>query len=259
MSDAVLLERRGPVAWITLNRPDQINAINDAVRAQLPACIRAAEGDPEVRVIVLRGAGPRGFCAGADIKEFREVPSPVAYRQARIHHNWIRPFDEAKKPVIAAVHGYCLGGGLEIALACDIRIATTDATFALPETGLGMITGVGGSQRLVRVVGLGRALDLMLTGERWSARQAFETGLVTRLCEPAQLEQCAADLAARIAGKAPLATAFAKEVLKSGIDLDIAAGMKLETDLVTLLINTEDRQEAARAFVERREAKFTGR
>jgi len=255
----VLLEKTGAVACITLNRPEAMNAINAAMREALPRCLREAEVDPEVRVLVLRGAGERAFCAGADIKEFTRVDSPVEYRQSRVHESWIRAFDEARKPIIASIHGHCLGGGLEIALACDLRIATRGATFGLPETGLGIMTGVGGSQRLSRVVGLGVALDLILAGERIGAERAYEIGLVSRLTDPEKLAEDTRTLAERIASKAPLATVFAKEAVRKGSEMELGAGMRLEVDLLTHLLNTEDRLEAARAFKEKRPPRFVGR
>ncbi len=259
MTEPVLVETVDRIAWITLNRPDAMNAINTAMRAALPAAIRAADADPAVRVIVLRGAGERAFCAGADIKEFVEVPSPTDYRQQRIHESWIAAFDQARKPILASVHGVCLGGGTEIALACDIRIAAEDALFGLPETGLGIITGVGGSQRLPRTVGLGAALDMMLTGERIGAARAREIGLVTRVVPRAELHASTAALAAHLAARPPMAMQFAKEAVRSAMDLPLRDGMRLETDLITLLLNTEDRLEAARAFREKRPPDFTGR
>jgi enoyl-CoA hydratase/carnithine racemase len=259
MSEVVQLESADRVAWITLNRPEAMNALSVAMRVALPRAIREAEADPDVRVVVLRGAGERAFCAGADIKEFVEVPSPPEYRQQRAHDSWIRPFDEARKPILASIHGVCLGGGLEIALACDIRIAAEDALFGLPETGLGIMTGVGGSQRLPRVVGMGAALDMILTGERISAARAREIGLVTRLVPRAELHAATAALAAQLAARPPMAMAFAKEAVRSALDLPLRDGMRLEVDLITLLLNTEDRLEAARAFREKRQPRFSGR
>lgn len=259
MTEPVLLDIADNIAWITLNRPDAMNALNTAVREALPRAIRAAEADPTVRVLVLRGAGDRAFCAGADIKEFVEVPSPPDYRQQRVHDSWIAAFDQARKPIVASIHGICLGGGLEVALACDIRIAAEDALIGLPETGLGIMTGVGGSQRLPRVVGLGVALDMMLTGERISAARAREIGLVTRVVPRAELHAATAKLAAHLAARPPMAMAFAKEAVRSALDLPLRDGMRLEVDLLTLLLNTEDRLEAARAFREKRPPNFTGR
>src|SRR6185436_7961070 len=213
MSGAVLYEKSGAVAWITLNRPDAMNALNIEIREGLPKALRQADADPEVRVIVLRGAGPKAFCAGADIKEFSAVDSAPAYRQSRID-NWPRAFDDVKKPLVASIHGFCLGGGFEIALACDIRIAAKDAKFAFPETGLGIIPGAAGTQRASRIAGLGAALDLVLTGERIDAERAYALKLVTRVCERAALEEETKKLADAIASRAPLASVFAKEAVR---------------------------------------------
>lgn len=259
MTEVVKLEVEGAVAWVTLNRSDALNAINNEVRGLLPQCIRRADADEAVRVIVVRGAGERAFCAGADIKEFAPVESLSDSRQARVQDSWIRPFDEARKPVIASIHGYCLGGGLEIALACDIRIAARNATFAFPETGIGVMTGVGGSQRLPRVVGLGVALDMMLSGTRLDAERAFAIGLVSRLVDEADLTTATRELALTVASKAPLANAYAKEAVKAGVDLNLASGLRQEADLLTLLMNSEDRIEGAKAFKEKRKPRFRGR
>lgn len=259
MSEVVLLEVSDGVAWVTLNRPNAMNALSMEVREALPKALRAAEADPAARVIVLRGAGERAFCAGADIKEFVEVASPVEYRQARVPESWISGFDAAKKPVIASIHGFCLGGGVEIAVACDLRVCSEDAVFALPETGLGVITGVGGSQRLPRLVGMGMALDMILTGERIPAARAREIGLVTRVVPRAELAAATAELAKRLAARPPTAMAFAKEAIRAALDMPLRDGMRLEVDLLTLLLNTEDRLEAARAFREKRAPSFTGR
>jgi len=217
MNKAVTLEVEGAIAWVTLNRPDALNAINNEVRDSLPQCIRGADADEAVRVIVVRGAGQRAFCAGADIKEFAPVESLSKSRQARVQESWIRPFDETRKPLIASIHGYCLGGGLEIALACDIRVAAKTATFAFPETGLGVITGVGGSQRLPRIVGLGLALDMMLSGATLDAERAFAVGLVSRIVNGDDLLTATRALAETIASKAPIANIYAKEAIKAGI------------------------------------------
>ncbi|NGM19652.1 enoyl-CoA hydratase/isomerase family protein [Roseomonas stagni] len=255
----VLTETRDQIAWITLNRPEAMNALSVQLRAELAAALRAAEADPEVRVVVLRGAGDRAFCAGADIKEFVEVPSPPAYRQARVPESWITPFDLTRKPIVASIHGYCLGGGLEVALACDIRIAAEDAQFGLPETGLGIMTGVGGSQRLPRMVGLAQALDMILTGDRIDGVRAREIGLVTRVVPRPDLAAETEALALRLAARPPMAMAFAKEAVRAAQDLPLRDGMRLEIDLITHLLNTEDRLEAARAFREKRKPHFTGR
>jgi len=256
-SSAVLVERQHGVGCITLNRPHAINAINDAVRQELPAALRAFDEEPEVRVILLRGAGPRGFCAGADLKEKRTGDSPAAARGPQGHFTWIQSFDRISKPVIAAIHGFCLGGGLEIALACDLRIASPDAVFALPETGLGLIPGGGGTQRLPRIVGLGKALDLLLTGDRIDAGEAYRCGLVSRLASKAEaLAAEAGELARRIAARPPMATRFVKEAARASAALALDEGFRIERDLFALLLATEDHLEAAVAFREGRAPVF---
>jgi len=258
-SGAILVERQDRVGCITLNRPQAINAINDAVRQELPAALHAFDEDPEVRVILLRGAGPGGFCAGADLKEERPGERHLAARGPQGRSTWIQSFDRVSKPVIAAIHGYCLGGGLEIALACDLRIASPDAVFALPETGLGLIPGGGGTQRLPRIVGLGKALDLLLTGDRIDASEAYRCGLVTRLASKAEaLVSEASELAMRIAARPPTAIRFVKEAARAAMELELGAGLRLERDLFVFLLSTEERREAAAAFREERAPVFDG-
>jgi len=256
---AVLSETSASVAWITLNRPHAMNAINDDVRSQLPAALRAADADAEVRVIVIKGAGERAFCAGADIKGFTEAPTPAKYRANRLQGAWVDAIDETKKPLIASIHGFCLGGGLEMALACDIRIAADDASFALPEVSRGTLPGAGGTQRLSRMIGMGRALDMLLSAERIDAAEALRIGLITRLTSRALLLAQTQTLAEHIAGHAPLAVKFAKEAMRKGTAADFSNGMKYEADLLALLLDTEDRKEAGRAFREKRKPIFKGR
>ena len=258
-SGAILVERKDGVGWITLNRPQAINAINDAVRKELPAALLAFDQDPEIRVILLQGAGSRGFCAGADLKEERAAESPVTARGTAGQSTWIQSFDRVSKPVIAAIHGYCLGGGLEVALACDLRIASPDAVFALPETGLGLIPGGGGTQRLPRIVGLGKALDLLLTGERIDASEAYRCGLVSRLASKAEsLVSEANELAMRIAARPPTAIRLAKEAARAAQELGLDAGLRLERELFVSLLSTEERREASAAFREGRTPVFDG-
>jgi enoyl-CoA hydratase/carnithine racemase len=254
-----LLERRNAIAWLTLNRPEALNTINTAMRAVLGDALREADADAEVRVIVLRGAGTRAFCAGADIKEFANVMTPAAKRQALLVRSWSEALAQVRKPLIASIHGFCLGGGLEIAMACDIRIVAPDATLGFPEVSLGILTGAGGSQNLLRTVGLGKAMDLMLTAERIDGKEAHRLGIVTRVA--ASAESLAAEteaLAEKIAGMAPLAAMFAKEVLKKGQDVDLSSARALEADLVSMLLATDDCKEAVLAFREKRKPVFTG-
>lgn len=256
--DPVLLEIRESVAWITLNRPAAMNAISTAVRERLPALLRLADDDPAVRAIVLRGAGDRAFSAGADIKEFPANSDPAAYREARVRQDWIQALDQVRKPLIAAIHGICFGGGLEVALACDIRLAGPAARFALPEVSLAIIPGAGGTQRLPRVVGLGRAMDMILSGEPIDAEEALRVGLVSRIAREGDVFALAGQVAALIASRGPLAVRAAKEAVREGTELELRAGLRLELDLNTLLIGTADRNEAALAFREKRKPVFRG-
>jgi enoyl-CoA hydratase/carnithine racemase len=252
----VLLEVADRVATVTLNRPGAMNAINQAMRQELPARLLEAERDPEVHVILLRGAGERAFCTGADIREFAPVAAPTQYREQRLDADWVAVFPRLRKPVVAAIHGFCLGGGLEMALACDIRIAADDASFALPELVYGIVPGAGGTQRLPRLIGPGRALDMILTGERIDAAEALRIGLVTRVVARDALPAAAAALAQRIAERSPLAAGAAKELVHRGLEGALASGLRLELDLLTLLLGTADRTEAIAAFREKRPAAF---
>ncbi len=259
MNEVILYEKRGTVAWITLNRPQALNAISDELRAAVPLAIERAEADDEVRVMVFTGAGERAFCAGADVKGFGDVGSLVKYRQNRAHEHWILAFDRARKPMIAAIHGYCLGGGLEIAMACDIRIASDDAKFGLPEVARGTLPGSGGTQRLARIVGLGRALDIALTADQIDAKAAHGMGLISRLVPRAELLAAAEKLAQRIAGHAPLSVLLVKEAVRGSLDTDLPTGLRIEADLSALIASTEDRKEAGAAFREKRKPDFKGR
>jgi enoyl-CoA hydratase/carnithine racemase len=256
----VLVERDESIGWVTLDRPKQINAISVRMRDELPEALTLLEADDAVRVIVLRGSGDRGFCAGADINEFSQVGSLIEARRDKRTSPWVGAFTGVSKPIVAAIHGYCLGGGLEMAMACDIRLASADAVFALPEVNLGLIPGYGGTQRLSRLIGLGPAMDLVMSGRRIDAAEAYRLGLVTRLADNREaLQQVARDLALELSRKPPAAVACAKEAMSVGWDMDFGKGLSLERDLFTFLSATEDRLEAAAAFREKRAPRFTGR
>ncbi|MFC5477843.1 enoyl-CoA hydratase/isomerase family protein [Massilia suwonensis] len=260
VNDAVSIEREEGLGWVVLTRPGQINAINDDIRHGVPQALRELDADPAIRVILIRGAGERGFCAGADIKEKRATETAIEVRRRMQGARWIEAIDAVQKPVIAAVHGYCMGGGLELALACDIRYAAPDAVFSLPETALGLIPGGGGTQRLARVVGPGRAMDLLLTGERLSAGAARDIGLVTRIAsESGTLQDEVRAFALRIAARAPAATLSVKRAARSAGELELKQGLDLELDLFAMLKPSEDAREAALAFSEKRPPHFTGR
>lgn len=255
----MLFEARGLVALVTLNRPQVGNAINEDIRLTLPALLEDIDRDDAFAAIVLAGAGVRGFCVGADIKEARVVGSSIQERRRLLGNPWIDRIGKLAKPVVAAIHGYCLGGGLEIALACDLRMASPDAQFSLPETGLGLIPGGGGTQRLPRIIGVGRALDLLLTCDRVDAQEALRIGLVSRLAQDrAGLTEEALVLATRIAARPANATAYVKEAVRSGVEMELDAGLRLEKTLFSLLMSTADRAEAAVAFREKRAPRFSG-
>lgn len=259
INEAVRVERDAAVGWVVLTRPGQINAINDQIRQGVPEALALLDQDPQVRVIVIRGEGERGFCAGADIKERRGAETSLQVRQRMQRARWIESLDQVAKPIIAAIHGYCMGGGLELALACDIRFASPNAIFALPETGLGLIPGGGGTQRLSRVVAAGRALDMLLSGDRMNAEEARQIGLISRLAsDAASLLSEVTEFAQRIASKPPMASLYVKRAARASLELDLKSGLDLELDLFALLATTQDAKEAASAFSEKRAPRFTG-
>jgi enoyl-CoA hydratase/carnithine racemase len=258
-TEPIAVERSDRVATITLNRPDVLNAQNNPMREALMAAFAALRADEDVRAIVVTGAGERAFSAGADIKEFLEPPVPTRFREQRKRLDYRAEMDRCPQPIIAAIRGFALGGGLELALACDIRIAAEDAQLGLTEINLAIIPGGGGTQRLPRVVGRGKALEMILTGARIPAAEALRIGLVERVVPVAELMPAAMALARTIADKAPVALRYAKEAVVSGLALPLADGLRLENDLSTLLRTTEDRVEGARAFVEKRKPVWSGR
>ncbi|OGL03101.1 MAG: hypothetical protein A3D33_05685 [Candidatus Rokubacteria bacterium RIFCSPHIGHO2_02_FULL_73_26] len=246
------------VATVTLDRPDVLNAMNEPMRRELTECFTRLAVDDAVRVVVLAGAGERAFSAGADIREFVQPPVPVRFREERKRVDFRAVMDRCPQPMIAAIRGYALGGGLELALACDIRIAAEDAQLGLTEISLAIIPGGGGTQRLPRLVGRGKALEMILTGARIGAPEALRIGLVERVVPPGEVLAAAQELARALAARAPVALRYAKEAVVKGLELPLAEGLRLENDLATLLRTTEDRLDGARAFLEKREPRFTG-
>jgi enoyl-CoA hydratase len=254
----VTQEVRGRSALITINRPEKRNALDAQVRAAFLDAIAAARANDAVRAIVVTGAGDKAFVAGADIGEFE---GRTAVEQWRVMKGptIFDAVERCPKPVIAAVNGYCLGGGMELALACDFRIASTAARFGQPEVNLGIIPGGGGTQRLPRIVGLGAALKLVLTGDMVDAAEALRLGLVEEVVEPAALLDRALALAESIASKSPVAVAAAKEATRAALSLPLDDGLKLETALFQVCFASADRTEGVRAFLEKRSAQFTGK
>jgi enoyl-CoA hydratase len=257
--DTLLYELADGVATITLNRPAVHNAMNEPMRRELVRCFEGLVTDDDVRVIVVTGAGERAFSAGADIREFVEAQAPTRFRETRRRLDFRQAMDRCPQPIIAAIRGYAFGGGLELALACDIRLASSDARLGLTEVDLAIIPGGGGTQRLPRLVGRGKALEMILTAARLDAAEALRIGLVERVVPPGELLKAAQDLAATLAAKAPLALRYAKEAVVKGLELPLADGIRLENDLATLLRTTEDRIEGAKAFLEKRKPRWQGR
>jgi enoyl-CoA hydratase/carnithine racemase len=247
------------VATVTLNRPEVHNAMNEAMRRDLTRCFDGVATDDDVKVVVVTGAGERAFSAGADIREFVEPLVPVRFREQRRRLDFRQAMDRCSQPIIAAVNGFALGGGLELALACDIRIAALDATLGLTEINLAIIPGGGGTQRLPRLVGRGKALEMILTGARIPADEALRIGLVERVVPTGEALKAATELARAMAAKAPVALRYAKEAVVKGLELPLADGLRLEGDLSTLLRTTEDRVEGAKAFLEKRAPRWIGR
>jgi enoyl-CoA hydratase len=256
---AIRYEVDDGVATVTLNRPDVHNAMNDAMRHELTAVFTALATDDTVRVVVVTGEGDRAFSAGADIREFVDVPTITGFREQRKRIDFRQAMDRCPQPIIAAIRGYAFGGGLEMALACDIRIAGDDAQLGLTEINLAIIPGGGGTQRLPRLVGRGKALEMILTGSRLPADEALRIGLVERVVPAAEVKTAARDFARTIADKAPVALRYAKEAVVKGLELPLADGIRLEGDLSALLRTTDDRLEGARAFLDKRKPRWTGR
>ncbi len=230
---AVLYEKHGPVAIVSLNRPNVLNAYNVAMRDALFEALQAVRDDGDVRTMVLRGNGP-AFSTGGDVSEFGSAPSPVAAREVRWHRDVWGLLQTLPKPTIAAVHGFTVGGGLEMALLCDLCVAADDARFAYPETGLAMVPGVAGTQTTPRAVGLVRALDLVLTGRWLTATEALAIGLVVRVVARKELQSTAIDLARRLCELPPALTARAKRAVNEGLDLPLAEGLMLEGRMASL-------------------------
>jgi enoyl-CoA hydratase/carnithine racemase len=256
--ELVRFEKIGKAGVVTLNRPESMNALNLEMRRILPDIVRSANADAEIRVIVFRGEGEQAFCAGADVKEFATVESLDDERRSREPPNWNDVIAACRKPTLAAIQGFCLGGGLEIALACDIRIAADNAIFGLPEVRLAVIPGAGGTQRLPRVVGTAHALRLILTGDRIDAAEALRIGLVSEVVAARELPDRTDNWVSRLSAGGPLAVAYAKEGILRGTEMPITDGRRLEADLATLLTNTRDRLEGAAAFRERRRPTYRG-
>ena len=233
--ETLIYEKSDSIAYVTLNRPQVLNIYNIQMRNDLYEVLSAIRDDSEVRVAIFKGAGEKAFCAGADLSEFLTAPSPVIARQVRFGRDVWGLFLSIPQPLIAAVHGYVLGSGMEIALCCDIRIASEDARFGLPEVGLGIIPAAGGTQTLPRIIGRGRALEMLLTNRWLKSEEAFQFGLVNQVVPKDKLLNTADELAKKIASYDPMAVRNAKEAVVRGSDLPLTVGLDLERRLASAL------------------------
>jgi enoyl-CoA hydratase len=231
----LIYEKKDNIAYVTLNRPQALNVYNIQMRDDLYEILRAIHDDSEVSVAIIKGAGEKAFCAGADLTEFLTAPSPIIARQVRFSRDVWGLFLSLPQPVIAAVHGFVLGSGIEIALCCDIRIASEDAKFGLPEVGLGIIPAAGGTQTLPRAIGRGRALEMLLTNRWVNAQEAFQFGLVNRVVAKDKLLETAEEMAKKIASYHPMAIRNAKQAVVRGLDLSLTEGLELERRLASEL------------------------
>lgn len=233
--DTLLYEKQEGVAYVTLNRPEALNAYNIQMRDDLYQILSAIKDDDEVLVAIFKGVGKKAFCAGADLSEFLSAPSPVVARQIRFERDVWRLFLKIPQPLIAALHGYVLGSGIEIALCCDIRIASEDSQFGMPEVDLGIIPAAGGTQTLPRTVGRARALEMLLANRWINAEEAYHIGLVNRVVQIDELLQTAEEIAKKIASCNPTAVRYAKQAVVRGLDLNLADGLDLEKRLLSQL------------------------
>lgn len=254
----VRIERDGAVAVVTIDRPEKRNALNAAVRSGLVRAIAELDADDTVRVIVVTGAGERAFVAGADIEEFQQR-TPLEQREAMTSTRAFEAVAGSAKPTIAMINGYALGGGCELALACDMRIAAETAKLGQPEVNLGIIPGGGGTQRLPRLVGPGRAMRLIFSGEIIDASEAARIGLVDEVHPAHDLRERTLELARRIAARSPVAVRMAKAAVRAALELPLRAGLAYETELFVTAFGSDDRREGVAAFLEKREPRFSGR
>ena len=255
----VQVEVADGIATARVSRPEKLNALNGALIDELDQAFRALADDDAVHAIVLTGAGEKAFVAGADIAELATMDPIGGVRTSRQGQDAFRFLERMRKPVIGAVNGFALGGGLELALACHLRLASDNAKFGLPEVRLGIIPGYGGTVRLPRLVGKGRALELILSGEMIDAQEAYRIGLVNRVHPQAELLDAARALAAKIATNGPVALALALEAVDHGMTASVEEAQLFESNLFGLLASTSDMREGMNAFLEKRRANFTGR
>ena len=255
----VLYEKKDSIAYVTLNRPKVLNALNKKTWADLRTAFEAARDDASVRGVILTGAGDKAFIAGADISELASVTAVEAEESSTFGQEVLNLVENLGKPVIAAINGFALGGGCETAMACTIRVASEHAKFGQPEVKLGLIPGGGGTQRMPRLVGKGRALQIILSGEIISAQEAYRIGLVNEVVPAADVITRAEAILKQIFSNAPIAVKYSLEAVNKGLETSVAEGLSLEASLFGLCAGTEDKREGTQAFLQKRAPQFQGR
>lgn len=257
--DTLLTETVEGICTVRVNRPKALNALNTQVLSELIQLMHEINEDSEIKTVILTGSGEKAFVAGADISVMKEMSSLGARKFCDMGHHAMRMVEKCKKPVIAAVNGFCLGGGFELALSCDFIYAAENAKLGLPEVNLGLFPGFGGTQRLARLIGKNRAKELIYTARMLSADEAYAWGIVNKVSTPDDLMTEAESTAKEIMSKGPIAIELAKEVINQGSDLDIESGLTLEKNTFPIIFGTEDKNEGVSAFLEKRKAEFKGR
>lgn len=255
----ILLDKREKTAQITINRPEVLNALNSKTMDEVHAALVSIREDAEIAGVIVTGAGEKSFVAGADIKELAEKDAVGARDFSAATQRILSYIDDFPKPIIAAVNGFCLGGGCELAMACHMRVASEKARFGQPEVNLGIMCGNGGTQRLPRLVGKGRALELILTGNMIDAQEAYRIGLVNKVTSPEELIAAADEILSAIYSKGPVAVKLSIEAVHHGLNMTVEEGLQLESNLFGLCFSTEDKAEGTQAFIEKRKPAFKGR
>jgi enoyl-CoA hydratase len=255
----LILDVREGVACLTVNRPDKLNALNDSVMDELGEAFAALGADPAVRGVIVTGAGEKAFVAGADIGELNQEDPVAAQERSLRGRKVLDAIEGLGKPVIAAINGFALGGGCELALACHVRVAAEGARLGTPEVKLGIMCGLGGTQRLPRLVGRGRALEILLTGEMVDAQEALRIGLVNRVVPREKLLEESRSLLRKMLANGPVSLRFTLEAVNRGLEMPIGEALAFEATLFGLICTTEDMKEGTRAFLEKRPPKFQGR
>jgi enoyl-CoA hydratase/3-hydroxyacyl-CoA dehydrogenase len=257
--DSIIVKKEGAIGWLTLNRPHRLNTFTSEMIDEMHSALNGFESDKEVRCIVITGAGDKAFSAGADVTAFTGVTPSMAAEAAAKGQALFTRLERIGKPVIASINGYALGGGLEMALACDFRIASENAELGQPETNLGLIPGWGGTQRLVRIVGLPKAKQMIMLSERLSAEEAAKIGLITKVVARAKLTEETMALANKLADGPPVALRLAKDALNLGTQVPLDVGLKLEANAFGIALSTKDVMEGVSAFMSKRKPEFKGK